>query len=68
MVVWIVPFLQVVLVAIVVGLFIDHEAARLHPDGAAALEGAHQVHTVAMAHVTAPGEVPVLIKDDLWNS
>lgn len=56
---------QVVLVAIVVGFFIDHIAATLHPDGVAVVQKAHQVWTVSAALKMAPREVLVLIEDDL---
>lgn len=57
--------LQVVLVAIVVGFFIDHEGAALHPDGVAAVEGAHQVRTVIATLIMTPREVLVFIKGNL---
>lgn len=61
----IVSWAQVVLVAAVVGFFIDHEAAALHPDGVAVVQEAHQVGTVTAALKVAPREVLVLIEDDL---
>lgn len=61
----IVSFPQVVLVAVVVGFFIDHETATLHPDGVAVFQEAHQVHTVIAALKMAPREVLALIEDDL---
>lgn len=56
---------QVVLVSSVVGVFIDHEAATLHPDGVAVVEEAHQVRTVTATLKMAPREVLVLIEDNL---
>lgn len=61
----IVSFPQVVLVAGVVGLFVDHEAAALHPDGVAVADEAHQVRTVIAALQMVPREVFVLIEDNL---
>ena len=61
----ILPPPQVVLVSRVVGFLVDHEAAALHPDRAAAAEEAHQVRAVIAALELAPGEVLVLIEDDL---
>lgn len=56
---------QVVLVATVVGFFINHETATLHPDGVALVQEAHQVRTVTAALKMAPREVLALIEDDL---
>lgn len=56
---------QVVLISRVVGFFIDHEAAALHPDGVAVVEEAHQVRTIVAALKMAPREVLVLIEDNL---
>lgn len=56
---------QAVLLPVKVGLFIDHEAAALHPDGVAAIEEARQVRGVIAALNAAPGEVLVLIEDNL---
>lgn len=56
---------QVVLVATVVGFFINHETATLHPDGVALVQEAHQVCTVTAALKMAPREVLALIQDDL---
>lgn len=60
-----VSFLQVVLAAVVVGFFIDHEGAALHPDGVAAFEDARHIRNVTGALKMAPREVLALIKDDL---
>lgn len=57
--------LQIVLVPVVVGFFIDHEAAVLHLDGVAAADMAHQVSTVAAALIMAPREVLFLVEDNL---
>lgn len=61
------PLPQVILVAIIVGLFIDHETAALDLDGVALFQEAHQFRTVIAALITAPGEVLALIEDDLQN-
>lgn len=61
------PLPQVILVAIIVGLFIDHEAATLDLDGVALFQEAHQFPTVIAALIMAPGEVLALIEDDLQN-
>lgn len=45
----VIPPPQVILVSSVVWFLVDHEAAALHLDGAAAAEEAHQVRTVTAA-------------------
>lgn len=65
MVVRIVSSLQVVLVAIEVGFFIDHEAATFHLNGVAVFDVAHQVCTGIAALKMAPREVLVLVENDL---
>lgn len=61
------PLPQVILVAIIVGLFIDHETATLDLDGVAVFQEAHQFRTVIAALIMAPREVLALIEDDLQN-
>lgn len=61
----ILPSRQVVLAPIVIGFFVNHERAALHSDGVAAAEEARQVCTVIAALNMAPGEVLVLIEDNL---
>lgn len=61
----IIPPPQVVLVSSVVWFLIDHEAAALHFDRAAAAEETQQVGTVAAALKMASREVLVLVEDDL---
>lgn len=63
--VWILPSAQVVLAPIVIGFFINHKTAALHLDGVAAAEEAHQVCTVIAALNMTPGEVLVLIENNL---
>lgn len=58
-------FPQVVLIANVVGFFIDHETATLYPDGVAVFQEAHQFCTVIVALKMASTEVLSLIEDDL---
>ena len=59
------PWAQDVLVAHVVGPFVQHPAAALHPDGAAAAEEGAQVRAVAAALIALTLEVPVLKEYDL---
>ena len=59
------PRAQDVLVAHVVGPFVQHPAAALHPDGATAAEEGVQVRAVAATLIALALEVPVLKEYDL---
>jgi hypothetical protein len=49
----------------VVGAFIDHKTATIHPDGVTAAEVGVQVCAVIAALITTTLEVPVLVKSNL---
>lgn len=63
--VWVLAPPQEVLVPHVVGPFIDHEVAAVHPAGVAAAQVGGEVHAVAVALIRATLEVLVLVEDDL---
>lgn len=65
LIVRVLSLLHEVLVAHVVGSFVDHEAAIVHPDGVAAAEVGVKVRAVVAALVAATLEVFVLVEDDL---
>lgn len=56
---------QDILVAHVVGPFVDHPGPTLHADGVAATQVSVEIQTVAVALVASTQEVFVLKKDDL---
>ena len=65
LVVGVVALVQLVLVAVVVGLLVGHPAAALHLDGVAAADVAVHLGAVDTALIVTALEVLVLVKDDL---
>lgn len=53
------------LVTHVVGTFVHHEAAALHPTGVAAAQVGGELSTVTAGLIGATLKIPVLIEDDL---
>lgn len=62
---WILSFPEQILLAFVMWLFIDHEAAALHTDGVTAVNIAEHISTITIAFILMTFKILVFIENNL---